>query len=270
MRLALSQLSGAELGVLSLENQAHLRQSFACGHGNCRCRRFEFYVQQLGWEARCSCKHHVRDHRQLEGFPWPCSKVLPGKDKKPCPCKRFNISWVCTCGHPASEHETTWQRQTSKAAFAREWVAQGLRPECVAEAEEKRSRWQNQAASLVGSGMDLSAAKAAVKAKAQKMQISMCAEAKMMEAVEETLDGTRLPGPPAKLGYRQDSENREAVVNSKETLASRTMQTGPISSVEVKEAPNSSVCTRPAFCSKNSVKSPVHCEILCAFSNGRC
>eukprot|EP00435_Cladocopium_sp_Y103_P015141 s224_g3.t1 len=182
--------------------EAHLRQSFACGHGNCRCRRFEFYVQQLGWEARCSCKHHVRDHRQLEGFPWPCSKVLPGKDKKPCPCKGFNISWVCTCGHPASEHETTWQRQTSKAVFAREWVAQGLRPECVAEAEEKRLRWQSQAAALVGSGRDLSAAKAAVKAKAQKMQISMTAEAKMMEAVEETLDGTRLPGPP-KLGYRQ-------------------------------------------------------------------
>ena len=37
--------------------------------------------------------------------------------------------------------------------------------------KEKRSRWQSQAASLVGAGrLDLSAAKAAVKAKAQKMQ----------------------------------------------------------------------------------------------------
>eukprot|EP00434_Breviolum_minutum_P005505 symbB.v1.2.004854.t1/scaffold280.1/size241228/4 len=175
--------------------EAHLRPGFGCGHNNCRCHRFEFYVQQLGWEARCSCKHHVRDHQQLNGSPWPCNKVLPGKEKKPCPCKGFNISWVCTCGHQASDHETTWQRKTSKAAFAREWVAQGLRPECVAEAEEKRARWQSRAAArAVETSMDLPTARAAVKATAKRMQVSMCAEAKMMEAVEETFDGTRLPG----------------------------------------------------------------------------
>ena len=33
-------------------SQAHLRPGFGCGHNNCRCHRFEFYVQQLGWEAR--------------------------------------------------------------------------------------------------------------------------------------------------------------------------------------------------------------------------
>ncbi|CAK9015335.1 unnamed protein product [Durusdinium trenchii] len=173
--------------------EAHLQKDRpGCIHPACRCQRLEFYVQQLGWEARCSCKHHIRDHQQLNGQPFPCSKRLPGKDKKPCPCKGFNISWVCTCGHPASEHESTWQLVTSKAAFAREWVAQGLRPECVAEAEEKRARWQQQAADRAArSGGEV--AREQVKAQAQRMQISMCAEAKMLEAVEQTLDGRRLP-----------------------------------------------------------------------------
>lgn len=41
--------------------EAHVRQSFACGHGNCRCSGFQFYVQQLGWEARCNSAEAWRD-----------------------------------------------------------------------------------------------------------------------------------------------------------------------------------------------------------------
>ena len=138
-------------------------------------------MQQLGWEARCGCKHHVRDHQQPLGAPWACSKTLPGKEKRPCPCKGFHVAWVCTCGHPAGEHETVWQER-SAAVMAREWVAGGLRPECVAEAEEKRSRWQQEAVEMAAKEGVASKEKLAEKAK--RMQISMCAEARMMEAGE--------------------------------------------------------------------------------------
>ncbi|CAE7212976.1 unnamed protein product [Symbiodinium natans] len=167
-------------------------RGFGCTTPGCKCWRLEFYVQQLGWEARCGCKHHLRDHNRTGEPPYRCSKILPGKDKKPCPCSGFHVSWVCTCGHPWQEHETTWQKSTSSAVFSREWVAGGLRPECVAEAEEKRSRWKNQAAEAAERhGRDVAAK--LVADKAQRMQVSMCAEAGMREAIDETLDGRRLP-----------------------------------------------------------------------------
>ncbi|CAJ1411077.1 unnamed protein product [Effrenium voratum] len=183
------------------------RRGFRCSSNGCRCERLEFYVQQLGWEARCACKHHVRDHNQLGGAPWPCSKVLPGKDKKPCPCRAFHVAWVCTCGHPYEDHETSWHRAISKAVFAREWVAQGLRPECVAEAEEKRARWQQQAGELAAS-RGAEPALQAVAAKAKRLQVSMCAEAKMREAVREATDGTRLPRPSRGYPTGQPSADR--------------------------------------------------------------
>eukprot|EP00439_Symbiodinium_sp_Y106_P037821 s54_g4.t1 len=167
------------------------RRGFRCSMSGCKCRSLEFYVQQLGWEARCGCKHHLRDHKTCEP-PYRCTKILPGKDKKPCPCRGFHVSWVCTCGHPWEEHETTWQESTSSAVFSREWVAGGLRPECVAEAEEKRSRWKQQAADAAERhGRDV--ATKLMADKVQRMQVSMCAEAGIREAIDETLDGTRLP-----------------------------------------------------------------------------
>ncbi|CAE7426324.1 fam221a [Symbiodinium pilosum] len=168
------------------------RRRFRCTMPACKCRRLEFYVQQLGWEARCGCKHHLRDHNKSGEPPYRCTKLLPGKDKKPCPCSGFHVAWVCTCGHPWEEHETTWQECTSTAVFSREWVAGGLRPECVAEAEEKRTRWKQEAADVAERhGRDVATKLMADKAK--RMQVSMCAEAGMREAIDETLDGTRLP-----------------------------------------------------------------------------
>lgn len=173
--------------------EAHSQpRHFRCGVRGCRCPRLQFHVQQLGWEARCGCKHSLKDHAQAEGPPYRCTKTLPGKDKKPCPCQSFHVSWVCTCGHGWDMHETTWQEGVSKAVFAREWVAQGLRPECVAEAEEKRDKWSTEASQRAA---DCGAEDALrfVAEKAQRMHISPCAEARMREAVEDTLDGSRLP-----------------------------------------------------------------------------
>eukprot|EP00933_Yihiella_yeosuensis_P013904 TRINITY_DN1266_c1_g1_i5.p1 TRINITY_DN1266_c1_g1~~TRINITY_DN1266_c1_g1_i5.p1 ORF type:complete len:319 (-),score=92.03 TRINITY_DN1266_c1_g1_i5:277-1233(-) len=104
-------------------------------------------------------------------------------------------------------HETTWQEGVSKAIFAREWVAQGLRPECVAEALEKRSRWDEQMTTAAAEhGRD--AALRMVAEKAQRMQVSMCAEARMREAVEEALDGSRLPAPPPPAPMPRPLRNR--------------------------------------------------------------
>lgn len=117
---------------------------------------------------------------------------------------------ACTGGgHGAAEHETVWQER-SAAVMGREWVASGLRPECVAEAEarhcewrqlsslikkqnssgdwpqlyverqEKRSRWQQEAVEMAA--RDGPASKEKVAEKAKRMQISMCAEARMLEA----------------------------------------------------------------------------------------
>merc|ERR1712216_794645 len=132
------------------------------------------------------------DHAASGSPPWRCTKRLPGREQKPCPCTGFHASWVCTRGHAWDQHETTWSAVVSKAVFAREWVAQGLRPECVEEAEEKRERWASEAASMAA---ELGAAEASkrVASKAQRLGISMCAEARMNEAVVETVDGSKLP-----------------------------------------------------------------------------
>lgn len=174
-------------------NQA---KGFSCTASGCRCPRLSFHVQQLGWEVRCACKHHVRDHAASGAAPWACTKRIPGKDKKPCPCKGFHASWVCTCGHGWDQHETTWSTAVSKAVFAREWVAQGLRPECVEEALEKRAKWDSEAAALAAE-VGAEEASRRMAAKAQRIGVSMCAEARMQEAVAETVDGTRLPMPAA-------------------------------------------------------------------------
>lgn len=178
--------------------EAHSQEhGFRCMVKGCRCPKLQFHVQQLGWEARCACKHHVKDHAQAEGPPYRCTKILPGKDKRPCPCAGFHVSWVCTCGHSWDAHETTWQEGVSKAVFAREWVAQGLRPECVAEAEEKRNKWSSEAATLAAQHGEQEALRI-IQERSRRMQVSMCAEARMKEAVEDTLDGSRLPAPAPK------------------------------------------------------------------------
>merc|ERR1712039_582626 len=61
--------------------------------------------------------------------------------------------------------------------------------------EAKRSKWEADAAALAAKVGGEQAAKE-VAAKAKKIGVSLCAEARMKEAVEETLDGSRLPAPP--------------------------------------------------------------------------
>jgi len=165
---------------------------FSCGSKGCHCRRLQFHVQQLGWEVRCRCKHHVKDHSASGFHPWKCTKRLPGRDQKPCPCDGFDASWVCTCGHGWDLHETTWSAGVSKAVFAREWVAQGLRPECTEEALQKRTDWDNEA-SRVAAECGAEHASRFIAAKAKRLGVSMCAEARMHEAAQEALDGSRLP-----------------------------------------------------------------------------
>eukprot|EP00929_Paragymnodinium_shiwhaense_P067045 TRINITY_DN33729_c0_g1_i2.p1 TRINITY_DN33729_c0_g1~~TRINITY_DN33729_c0_g1_i2.p1 ORF type:complete len:249 (+),score=58.99 TRINITY_DN33729_c0_g1_i2:100-846(+) len=64
--------------------EAHSQaKNFKCGMSGCKCPRLKFHVQQFSWEAKCRCKHHVKEH-QAGGPPWRCSKILPGKDKKAC------------------------------------------------------------------------------------------------------------------------------------------------------------------------------------------
>lgn len=166
--------------------EAHAQQKhFKCTAAGCSCPKLQFHVQQLGWEVKCRCKHHVRDHTASKKPPWKCTKRIPGKDQKPCPCEGFDASWVCTCGHGWAMHETVSSVLVSKAIFAREWVAHGIRPECVAEAEEKRNKWAADAARLA-SRVGVAAASKQVAQKAQNRGISMCAEAKMQEAVRGT------------------------------------------------------------------------------------
>eukprot|EP00927_Polykrikos_kofoidii_P058103 TRINITY_DN52430_c0_g1_i1.p1 TRINITY_DN52430_c0_g1~~TRINITY_DN52430_c0_g1_i1.p1 ORF type:complete len:561 (+),score=101.63 TRINITY_DN52430_c0_g1_i1:65-1684(+) len=173
--------------------EAHQQsRGFRCGANGCRCMRLQFHVQQYGWEVKCRCKHHVKDHQASGPPPWRCTKRVPGKEQKLCPCDGFEAAWVCTCGHLWNNHETTWSASVPKAVFAREWVAQGLRPECVEEAEEKRQRWASEAASMAAE-LGSEEATRRVASKAKRMGISMCAEARMKEAVEETFDGSRLP-----------------------------------------------------------------------------
>eukprot|EP00747_Dinoflagellata_sp_TGD_P167309 gnl/TRDRNA2_/TRDRNA2_191462_c0_seq1.p1 gnl/TRDRNA2_/TRDRNA2_191462_c0~~gnl/TRDRNA2_/TRDRNA2_191462_c0_seq1.p1 ORF type:complete len:637 (+),score=104.05 gnl/TRDRNA2_/TRDRNA2_191462_c0_seq1:63-1973(+) len=164
-------------------------KSFKCSTSGCRCPKLQFHVQQLGWEAKCRCKHHVREHGTSGGPPYRCHKGS-------CKCTGFDVAWVCNCGHGWSCHETTWSAGVPKAVYAREWVAGGLRPECVDIAKEQRSKWESEAATVAAEHGAEHAAKW-VAAKTQRVYVSVCAEAKMREAVDDTLDGSHLPKPPA-------------------------------------------------------------------------
>jgi len=92
---------------------------------------------------------------------------------------------------------------TSKAIFAREWVAQGLRPECVEEALEKRAKWDNEASTMAAE-FGAEEASRLISDKAQRLGVSMCAEARMREAAQDALDGSRLPGANAVRSSRVD------------------------------------------------------------------
>lgn len=157
----------------------------------CACNRFTFHVQQGAWQAKCSCKHSHRDHAvsfdKRGKMKFTCTKHVPGHRERPCPCAvtGFAVSWVCTCGHGWSEHETVWCANVSKALFGREWVAAGVRPECSQEAEENRQRWADRCADHAAMTKDPEEAKRKATALARKIGLSAVAEAKMIEAVDD-------------------------------------------------------------------------------------
>merc|ERR1712176_467843 len=81
---------------------------------------------------------------------------------------------------------------------------------CVEEAEEKRRSWAREAAAVTAQLGEAEAARH-VALKVQHLGVSMCAEARMKEAIEETLDGSRLPDPA---GPESDARSRTATSQS--------------------------------------------------------
>ena len=95
----------------------------------CPCTRFSFQVQDTDQPHKCRCKHAPKDHDPMP--PHACRKCDA--------CQGFDSPWVCNCGHAPREHRTCFVRHKYPER-AREWVAGGLRGECVAMARKFRSR----------------------------------------------------------------------------------------------------------------------------------
>jgi len=142
----------------------------------CACSQFSFHVQQGTWQARCVCKHSHRDHVDLR-----CTKEVNGQS---CECTCYTINWMCTCGHDASHHETVYSARSSKANCPREWVS-GLRPECTQVANEKREKWAAKVADIAAITKDPEEAKRQARLLVEKMGLSLVAEARMLEAVDD-------------------------------------------------------------------------------------
>ena len=102
---------------------------FRCTVGNCGCNRYVFMVQDSTEPHKCRCKHKPSEHASTP--PYGCLKCGD--------CKAFDSPWVCNCGHAPREHRTAFVKH-KYAERAREWVAGGLRGECVAMANKFRQR----------------------------------------------------------------------------------------------------------------------------------
>lgn len=102
---------------------------FRCADLKCRCKRFEFMVQDTDQPHKCRCKHAPQDHDPEP--PYACKKCGD--------CAAFDSPWTCNCGHAPKDHRTAFVRH-KYTERTREWVAGGLRGECVAMAKKFRSR----------------------------------------------------------------------------------------------------------------------------------
>lgn len=256
--------------------EAHVQsRNFSCGAAHCRCARLQFHVQQLGWEVRCRCKHGAREHAASGAAPWRCTKLLPGKEKRLCPCAAFDAAWVCTCGHSWASHQTAWSADVPRAMFAREWVASGVRPECSAEAEEKRAKWEAEAAAVAAKVGGAEASRWAAD-KAKRVGVSMVAEARMQEAVSDTVDGTRLPSFAASVvlletvtadsgyGVRQQNQGYRVQGSSESDKEPRTLATPPAapscetaSKASIRSQAPGAGRSRAAYAAAKSVAAPL-------------
>lgn len=104
-------------------------RGFRCADPKCPCRRFSFQVQDTDQPHKCRCKHAPKDHAPAP--PHACQKC----DE----CDAFDSPWICNCGHRPSEHRTCFVRH-KMTERSREWVAGGLRGECIAMADKFRAR----------------------------------------------------------------------------------------------------------------------------------
>ena len=111
------------------------------GQASCGCTQYTFQVQFDQEPVKCRCKHAAKEH-DSRGAPWACTRAgCTG-------CEGFDPTWICNCGHPCSEHRTAFVRK-KYAERGREWVAGGLRGECVALANKFRARSMAERASFV-------------------------------------------------------------------------------------------------------------------------
>ena len=101
---------------------------FRCGDLKCPCKKYEFMVQDTDQPHKCRCKHGPKDHDPEP--PYACQK---------CDCAAFDSPWTCNCGHAPRDHRTSFVKK-AYTERCREWVAGGLRGECVAMAKKFRSR----------------------------------------------------------------------------------------------------------------------------------
>ncbi|CAD7927962.1 unnamed protein product, partial [Amoebophrya sp. A25] len=126
-----------------------------------------------------------------------CHGTVPGQRNKRCPCRCFEASWTCNCGHPWSAHESVLSvvSRENRALLGREWVCGGLRVECVEIAEETRSKWASQAAEQVAMGqLTGEEAKQIAASFTERLKLSRVAEARMHEAVDDL--ETQIEAPP--------------------------------------------------------------------------
>ena len=100
------------------------------GASGCGCDGYEFLVQFDAQPVKCRCKHAAGLHTNSP--PFECRS-------HECECPSFDPTWICHCGHPCREHRTAYVRKKLPER-AREWVAGGLRGECVALAKRFRTR----------------------------------------------------------------------------------------------------------------------------------
>ena len=83
-----------------------------CRVPGCKCSLFQYVYHRGGRAVKCQCKHDLEKHRDSNGRPVPCKH--PG-----CSCQVFAPTVTCTCGMPASMHETVFERESERAETGR-------------------------------------------------------------------------------------------------------------------------------------------------------
>ena len=78
-----------------------------CRVPGCRCRCYEYVYHRASSAVRCRCKHELADHRDKYGRSRPCERAG-------CGCQQFVATVTCTCGAPATDHVTAFERRSER------------------------------------------------------------------------------------------------------------------------------------------------------------